>query len=31
MKEDEVAEESAGWMVLALAAIAAMISGDQEK
>ena len=31
MKEDEVTEESAGWMMLAFAAIAARIRGDQEK
>ena len=31
MKEDEVTEESAGWMTLAFAVIAARISGDQEK
>jgi hypothetical protein len=31
VKEDEVTEESAGWMTSAFAAIAAMIRGDQEK
>jgi hypothetical protein len=31
IKEKEVTEESAGWMTLAFALIAAMIRGDQEK
>ena len=31
VKEDEVTEESAGWMMLAFAAIADRIRGDQEK
>ena len=31
MKEDETTEESAGWMTLVFAGIAAMIRGDLEK
>ena len=31
VKEDEVTEESAGWMMLAFAVIADRIRGDQEK